>query len=48
MTVAGAAQADLTRQARSEGMQTLREDGVAKVNRGITSIAEVARSRSRR
>jgi type IV pilus assembly protein PilB len=43
MTVAGAAQADLTRQARSEGMQTLREDGVAKVNRGITSIAEVAR-----
>ncbi|MCB0876185.1 MAG: Flp pilus assembly complex ATPase component TadA [Solirubrobacterales bacterium] len=43
MTVAGAPQADLTRQARSEGMLTLREDGLAKVNRGITSIAEVTR-----
>ena len=43
MTVAGAPQADLTRQARSEGMLTLREDGLQKVNRGVTSIAEVAR-----
>ena len=43
MTVANAPQAELTRQARSEGMMTLREDGLAKVNQGITSIAEVAR-----
>ena len=43
MTVGNAPQAELTRQARSEGMLTLREDGLAKVNQGITSIAEVAR-----
>ena len=43
MTVASAPQAELTRQARSEGMLTLREDGLAKVNQGVTSIAEVAR-----
>jgi type IV pilus assembly protein PilB len=43
MTVALAPQAELTRQARSEGMLTLREDGLQKVTRGITSIAEVAR-----
>jgi type IV pilus assembly protein PilB len=43
LTVGNAPQAELTRQARSEGMLTLREDGLAKVNQGITSIAEVAR-----
>ena len=43
MTVANAAQAEITRQARAEGMDTLREDGLAKVSQGITSIAEVAR-----
>jgi type IV pilus assembly protein PilB len=43
LTVAGAPQAELTRQAREEGMQTLREDGLAKVKQGVTSIAEVAR-----
>jgi len=43
MTVANAPQAELTRQARSEGMLTLREDGLAKVSQGITSIAEVTR-----
>jgi len=43
LTVAGAPQAELTRQAREEGMQTLREDGLAKVKEGVTSIAEVAR-----
>ena len=43
MTVANTPQAELARQARSEGMLTLREDGLAKVNQGLTSIAEVAR-----
>jgi type IV pilus assembly protein PilB len=43
LTVANAPQADLSRQARSEGMLTLREDGLAKVHQGLTSIAEVAR-----
>jgi type IV pilus assembly protein PilB len=43
MTVAGVPQADLARQAREEGMHTLREDGLEKVKQGVTSIAEVAR-----
>jgi len=43
MTVAGVPQAELTRQAREEGMSTLREDGLVKVTQGITSIAEVTR-----
>ena len=43
MTVAGAPQAELTRQARSEGMLTLREDGLERSLRVRTSIAEVAR-----
>jgi type IV pilus assembly protein PilB len=29
--------------ARSEGMHTLREDGLAKVRNGLTSVAEVLR-----
>jgi type IV pilus assembly protein PilB len=43
LTVASAPQAEITQLARSEGMLTLREDGLAKVSRGITSIEEVAR-----
>ncbi len=43
LTVANAPQADITRLARTEGMLTLREDGLAKVTQGVTSIEEVAR-----
>ncbi len=43
LTVSGASQAEITRMARENGMQTLREDGLAKVRQGSTSIAEVAR-----
>ena len=43
MTIDGASEADITEVARSEGMVTLREDGLAKVRTGVTSIAEVAR-----
>jgi type IV pilus assembly protein PilB len=43
MTVDGAPEAEITKVAREEGMATLREDGLAKVRAGITSIAEVAR-----
>jgi type IV pilus assembly protein PilB len=43
MTVDNASQAELTRVAQEEGMLTVREDGLAKVRAGVTSIAEVAR-----
>ncbi len=43
MTVVGAAEAELTKVAREEGMLTLREDGLLKVRAGVTSIEEVAR-----
>ncbi len=43
LTVANAPQAEITRLARTEGMLTLREDGLAKVTQGVTSIEEVAR-----
>jgi type IV pilus assembly protein PilB len=43
MTINGASEAEITEVARSEGMVTLREDGLAKVRTGVTSIAEVAR-----
>ena len=43
MTVANASQADITSMAREGGMSTLREDGLAKVREGVTSIAEVTR-----
>jgi type IV pilus assembly protein PilB len=43
LTVEGASEAEITKVAREEGMATLREDGLAKVRAGITSIAEVAR-----
>ncbi len=43
MTIEGSSEAEITEVARAEGMVTLREDGLAKVRAGITSIAEVAR-----
>jgi type IV pilus assembly protein PilB len=43
MTVAGASEAELTAVARQEGMITLTEDGLRKVQAGVTSIEEVAR-----
>ena len=43
LTVSGASQAEITKVARENGMATLREDGLAKVRLGHTSIAEVAR-----
>jgi len=44
MTVAGASGEEIGRQARKEGMRTLREDGLLKVLSGHTSIEEVARA----
>ena len=43
MAVAGAAEADIASAARVEGMLTLREDGIAKVRAGLTSLEEVIR-----
>jgi type IV pilus assembly protein PilB len=43
LTVRGAPEAEIAKAAREEGMSTLREDGLAKVRAGVTSIAEVAR-----
>ncbi|MDX6588156.1 MAG: type pilus assembly protein PilB [Solirubrobacterales bacterium] len=43
MTVSGATEAELTAVARQEGMITLPEDGLRKVEAGVTSIEEVAR-----
>jgi type IV pilus assembly protein PilB len=43
MTVAQASEADIANLAREEGMLTLREDGIAKVRSGQTSLAEVIR-----
>ena len=43
LTVSNDPQAEITRLARSEGRLTLSEDGLAKVNQGITSNQEVAR-----
>jgi type IV pilus assembly protein PilB len=43
MTVSQAAEADIGTIAREEGMLTLREDGVAKVRSGQTSLEEVLR-----
>jgi type IV pilus assembly protein PilB len=44
MTVAGASGEEIARQARKEGMRTLREDGLVKVLGGHTSIEEVHRA----
>ena len=43
MTVSLAPEAEISKAAREEGLRTLREDGLAKVRAGLTSIAEVAR-----
>jgi type IV pilus assembly protein PilB len=43
MTVNGAPEQDIARKAREQGMLTLKEDGLAKVRAGITSIEEIAR-----
>jgi type IV pilus assembly protein PilB len=44
LTVAGASGEEIARQARREGMRTLREDGLLKVLAGQTSIEEIARA----
>ncbi len=44
MVVGGASSDEITRQARAEGMRTLREDGLLKVLSGHTSIEEIARA----
>jgi type IV pilus assembly protein PilB len=43
MTVNLASEQDIARKAREEGMLTLKEDGLAKVRAGITSVEEIAR-----
>lgn len=43
MTVAHCPEAEIAMAARSEGMLTLREDGVSKVRAGMTSLEEVLR-----
>jgi len=43
MTVENASADDIKRQAVAEGMETLREDGFAKVKMGLTSIEEIMR-----
>jgi type IV pilus assembly protein PilB len=43
LTVRGAPEAEIAKVAREEGMSTLRDDGLAKVRAGVTSIAEIAR-----
>jgi type IV pilus assembly protein PilB len=43
MAVAQAAEAEIAAAAREEGMLTLREDGIAKVRLGMTSLEEVLR-----
>jgi type IV pilus assembly protein PilB len=44
LTVAGASGEEIARQARREGMRTLREDGLLKVLSGHTSVEEIARA----
>jgi type IV pilus assembly protein PilB len=43
LTVSRAAETEIARVARDQGMLTLREAGIAKVRAGVTSIEEVAR-----
>jgi type IV pilus assembly protein PilB len=43
LTVSGAPESEIAATAREEGMLSLREDGLDKVRRGVTSIEEVAR-----
>jgi type IV pilus assembly protein PilB len=44
LTVAGASSDEIQRQARREGMRTLREDGLLKVLSGHTTIEEIGRA----
>ena len=43
MTVENATADEIKRQAIAEGMETLRDDGFAKVKLGLTSIEEILR-----
>jgi type IV pilus assembly protein PilB len=43
LTVSRAAETEIAAVAREQGMLTLREDGLAKVRAGVTSIAEIGR-----
>jgi type IV pilus assembly protein PilB len=43
LTVGSGSEAEIAKAAHEDGMLTLREDGLAKVRSGVTSIAEVAR-----
>jgi type IV pilus assembly protein PilB len=43
LTVSQAPEADIAALAREEGMLTLREDGIEKIRRGLTSLEEVLR-----
>ncbi|HEX5763193.1 MAG TPA: ATPase, T2SS/T4P/T4SS family [Solirubrobacterales bacterium] len=43
MTVGGTPEAEIATAARDEGMCTLREDGIDKVRRGLTSLEEIIR-----
>jgi type IV pilus assembly protein PilB len=43
MAIDHASEAEITTRAREEGMLTLREDGVAKVRAGLTSVEEIIR-----
>ncbi len=43
LTVSKAAETEIAAVAREQGMLTLREDGLAKVRAGVTSIGEIAR-----
>jgi type IV pilus assembly protein PilB len=43
MAVSLASEAEIAQAARQEGMLTVKEDGLAKVREGLTSIEEVAR-----
>jgi type IV pilus assembly protein PilB len=43
MAIEGASEADISTVAREEGMLTLREEGIEKVRRGLTSLEEVLR-----
>ncbi len=43
LTVDGASEALIAQTAREEGMLSLREDGLAKIRAGLTSVGEVVR-----
>ena len=43
MAIEGASEADIATVAREEGMFTLREEGIEKVRRGLTSLEEILR-----